>query len=243
MIGFITLLFSLQSVAANTTTLMLTLSNNQHAPALIAGPEDAKTAVLIVHDWFGVSEFTRSSVERLGQLGYRTLAVDLYQGQSATTHEQAEKLMNGRDQEQTQQILQAGINALKHPGRKIITLGFSMGAIEALRANLIDPAATSGGIMVYGFGFDKLSKTELNKLQSPTLVITGALDEGALQTALNFVSQTKPIGKSVELYVYPKVDHAYAQPLFNQGKNYDAEATRVTWLLIEDFIKRHAPIK
>ena len=45
------------------------------------------------------------------------------------------------------------------------------------------------------------------------------------------------------MYIYPNADHAYAQPLFNEGKNLNLEATRVTWLLIDDFLKRHAPVE
>jgi len=39
--------------------------------AFVAGPVDAKAAVLIVHDYFGVSDATKQSVQHLGVLGYR----------------------------------------------------------------------------------------------------------------------------------------------------------------------------
>jgi len=62
-------------------------------------------------------------------------------------------------------------------------------------------------------------------------------DEWPVQAALNFFANEKD--KSFELYIYPGVYHAYAQPLFMNGKNYNAEATRVTWKLMEDFLARH----
>jgi dienelactone hydrolase len=61
--------------------------------AYAAGPGDAKAGVLILHDYFGVSEFTKASADRLAGLGYRVIAVDLYGGRSATAHEQARQLM------------------------------------------------------------------------------------------------------------------------------------------------------
>jgi len=41
------------------------------------------------------------------------------------------------------------------------------------------------------------------------------------------------------MYFYPLADHGYAQPLFLEGRNYDAKATAVTWLLIKDFLRRN----
>src|SRR5215470_9249303 len=41
-----------------------------------AGPENAKFSVLFVHDFFGISNSAKESVERLGALGYRAIAVD-----------------------------------------------------------------------------------------------------------------------------------------------------------------------
>jgi dienelactone hydrolase len=42
-----------------------------------------------------------------------------------------------------------------------------------------------------------------------------------------------------EIFVYPGADHGYAQPLFNEGKNYNPEAVRTTWILVEDFLASH----
>jgi len=41
-----------------------------------------------------------------------------------------------------------------------------------------------------------------------------------------------------EMLLYPGTDHGYAQPLFNEGKNYNPAAVHTTWLLIEDFLDR-----
>src|SRR6516162_6931959 len=61
-------------------------SNEIVSRAYVAGPEDAKAGILFVHDYFGISDAVKESVERLGALGYRVSAVDLYKGRSATTN-------------------------------------------------------------------------------------------------------------------------------------------------------------
>lgn len=53
---------------------------------------------------------------------------------------------------------------------------------------------------------------------------------------VNFLSSMKRAKQSYEMLVYPDVDHGYAQPLFNRGENYNAEAVRATSALGGDFL-------
>lgn len=205
--------------------------------AYSAGPMDAKGGILLVHDYFGITPATKKCVERLGGLGYRTVAVDLYKGKSATTNDSAQALMKAMNRMETDQILKSGIEYLKRPGRKLGTVGFSAGGIDAMNANLMDPESFSATVIVYGGSYDKIEKVRMEKLKSPVLAITGALDEWPVQAALNFFENEKE--KTFEMYIYPGADHGYAQPLFNNGKNYNAEAERLTWKLMEDFLCRH----
>jgi carboxymethylenebutenolidase len=205
----------------------------------VAGPEDSSAGVLVIHDYFGISDATRESVEHLGALGYRAMAIDLYGGKSASTHEQAVKLMQALDRKATYEALQIGLDRLKKPGRRIATLGFSMGGQESLLANLNDPDAVSATAIVYGFGFDKLETDRLQKLKGPVLVVSGSEDTGAVQTAIGFSARMKAANRQYELFIYPGVDHGYAQPLFNEGKNFNPEAVRATWVVIDDFLYSH----
>ena len=207
--------------------------------SFVAGPKDSIAGVLIVHDYFGISNATRESVEHLGALGYCAIAIDLYGGKSAIAHEEAVKLMQALDRKATDKALQIGLDQLKKPGRKIATLGFSMGGEESLLANLNDPDAVSATAIVYGFGFDKLETRRLKKLKSPVLVISGSEDTGAVQTAIGFSGNMKAANRQCEMFIYPGVDHGYAQPLFNGGKNFNPEAVRASWVVIDDFLDSH----
>jgi carboxymethylenebutenolidase len=202
-----------------------------------AGPEDANSGILVVHDFFGITPATKESVERLGALGYRTIAVDLYNGKSASTNESAESLMKTKDRKETDHILKNATNYIRRPGRKLASIGFSAGGIDAMNANLMDPESFKATIIVYGGDYDKIEQSRIEKLKSPVLAISGARDDWAVQAAFNFLASEKD--KSFELYIYPNAYHAYAQPLFLSGKNYNGEATRVTWKLMEDFLSRH----
>jgi dienelactone hydrolase len=94
-------------------------------------------------------------------------------------------------------------------------------------------------VIVYGFGFDKLETSRLERLKSPVLVISGAEDTGAVQAASGFLVNMKTAKRQCEMFIYPGVDHGYAQPLFNGGKNFNPEAVRVSWVVIDDFLESY----
>jgi dienelactone hydrolase len=213
-------------------------SNGSLYRAYVSGPKDAKVGILFVHDFFGISDAVLESVERLGTLGYRTIAIDLYKGRSAITNDSANVLMQSKDSAETVIILQAGIDYLKKPGRNLVAIGFSAGGVDAMNATLMEPDLFSATIIVYGGGYDKIRQSRLDKLKSPVLAITGSLDNWPLQAGINFLASEK--NKSFEFFVYPQADHGYAQPLFNGGRNYNQEATKNTWKLMEEFIQQHA---
>jgi dienelactone hydrolase len=114
-----------------------------------------------------------------------------------------------------------------------------MGGRESLNANLNDPEAVSASVIIYGAGFDKIDTQRLERLKSPVLVIAGSEDTAATQAAINFLSSMKEAKRPYEMLVYPDADHGYAQPLFNEGKNYNPQAVRTTWVLVDDFLGTH----
>ena len=110
------------------------------------------------------------------------------------------KLMQSVDRKPTDQILQAGLDYLRHPGRKVATIGFSMGGQESLNATLNDPEEASATVMIYGSGVDKIDIKRLEKLKCPVLVITGGEDTGATQAAINFLSNMKEAKRPYEMH-------------------------------------------
>jgi carboxymethylenebutenolidase len=211
--------------------------NGSQSRIYAAGPQNAAAGILIIHDFFGITPATTEAVDRLGALGYRAIAVDLYFGKSAHSNDSAVILMQGKIRTQTDIVLKDAIGYLKRPGRKLATIGFSAGGIDAVNANLMDPGSFSATVLIYAGDYDQIEKSRIEYLKSPVLAITGSLDQWAVKSALHFLDSEKE--KSFELYIYPGADHGYAQPFFLNGKNYDAEATRMTWKLTEDFLSRH----
>jgi carboxymethylenebutenolidase len=228
-----------QTKESNVKGQFVTITGNDGSSfrAYIAGPKNAEAGVLVVHDYFGISDAIKKSVEQLADLGYETIAVDLYKGKSATTNDSAVLLMNSKDSVETANILRGGIHYLEKPGRKLAAIGFSAGGIDAINAALLEPDLFKATIIVYGGNYDKIEKANFEKLKSPVLAITGSLDKWPLDAALNFLASEKD--KEFQLHVFSGVDHGFAQPLFNQGRNYNEEATKETWFMIKNFLSKN----
>ena len=214
--------------------LQLTTETGVAFEAIATGPEESKAGILLVHDWFGVSEFYQEAAARLGALGYRVIAVDLYNGQSAETHKDAFALMQAMIPENADGKVNAGLKALKKEGRKIATFGFSLGTEYAFRGAISE--AVDAVVIWYGFSPDNAS--QLEGFRANALFVYGSLDGPAADQAATTSKLMDAQGLKAEIYIYPQAHHAFAQPLFNAGKTYDPIAAEAAWVVTEDFLDR-----
>lgn len=204
--------------------------------AYVAGPEDSNAGVLLVHDWFGSSDFYREATARLGSDGYRVIAVDLYNGQSGKTHRKALTLMQALDADTANAKVQAGFNALKKDHRKFAIFGFSMGAGFAFPAAVNNGDAVTASVVWYGFSPSEAG--QIDGLGADALFVYGSLDGPAADQAAAASKLFDAAGLNAEIYIYPQAHHAFAQPLFNAGETYDPIAAAAAWAVTEDFLER-----
>jgi carboxymethylenebutenolidase len=235
-LGYWLLVLFTGTVFAHPTPITLHTASSEPFTAYVAGPKNASKAIVLVHDWFGVTPFYSETADRLGSLGYRVVAVDLYGGRQATTHEQASALLTGLQEAVAARELDAAINFSSEGGRTIAVMGFSMGAKHALSAALRN-ASVRATVLWYG---ETVNDPEaLRRLGGAALLIVGSHDgPSAADNASAFSKAADTAGVGAEVYVYPGADHAFAQPLFNQGRTYDPAATDVAWKLTESFLTR-----
>jgi carboxymethylenebutenolidase len=223
-------------VFAHPTPIKLHTGSSEAFTAYVAGPKDASKAIVLVHDWFGVSPAYSEAADKLGKLGYRVVAVDLYGGRQATTHEQAGALLAELHDDLAARELDAAINFSSAGVRPVAVMGFSMGAKHALSAALRN---TSVRATVLWYGETEKDPEALGHLGGAALLIVGSHDgPSAADGALAFSKAADAAGVGAEVYVYPGAEHAFAQPLFNQGRTYDPVATDVAWKLTESFLTR-----
>jgi carboxymethylenebutenolidase len=219
----------------NPETIELRTSDGTVFPAYVSGPVDSVAGILMAHDWFGASPFYKETAVRLGELGYRVIAIDYYGGVDATTHKEANALMQQVNASLTAAKVRAGLDALKMDGRKVATFGFSLGAEYAYRGALNDPDVVAVALW---YGYSPNTDEDIEGLNADVLVIQGSLDGPAADQGAAYSNAMDKFGKKGELYIYPQAQHAFAQPLFNAGKTYDPAGAEIAWLITTNFFAR-----
>jgi carboxymethylenebutenolidase len=112
----------------------------------------ASRAVIVAHDFFGLTPHIRSVASRLAREGFLAFAPDLYRGHVATTRQEAAELAKRLAWNQVAVELGLAVSALKErrKGMRVAVLGFAMGGAAALVAaaavGQLDAAVTFYGI-------------------------------------------------------------------------------------------------
>jgi carboxymethylenebutenolidase len=231
------LMVSLATRAAPAQTAKTLHADSSHSFAVyVGGPRDATEGIVLVHDFFGVSPFYLDAVNRLAKHGYRVVAVDLYDGRRATSHAEAGALLNGLDTALAARKIGAAIADAATSRRRLAVIGFSMGGRKALEAALRDSANVATDEWS---GATINDPARLRHLAGPALLVVGSKDgSSAAENAAAFSKAADDAGVAAEIYVYPGAAHAFAQPLFNEGRTYDPVATNIAWQLTDSFLER-----
>lgn len=198
------------------------------------GPEDAKRGMLVIHEWWGLNDHIRGWADRLAELGYRAMAVDLYDGQVATTPDKARALMAAFDQDEANAKHRAVLKALQAPGRKVGVIGWCFGGGQSLQASLTAPELVSATVIYYGPLV--ADADQLKRLRAPVLGIFGTRDTSITPEKVKaFQAAMRQAGKAIEIHVYD-ADHAFANP---SGTRYNSEAARQAWDVTKAFLDKH----
>jgi carboxymethylenebutenolidase len=173
--------------------------------------------VLMIHEWWGLNDNIKYMANLLAQSGYKVFAVDLY-GEVTTDQTKAQELStkvrtnSGAAIEQ----MRLALSYLKNSEKvtKIGTLGWCFGWGQSLGISLDTPVDAT--VIYYG----NLSEdtAQLAKLRWPVLGIFGDKDTSIPLDKINlFKKNLGDLDKQNNIYVYPGLGHAFANP---SGANY-----------------------
>ena len=242
--------------------VVLTTAYGTQFDAYVAGPEDASRAVLLLHDRFGLNDQMRDWADRFAGLGYRALAIDLYDGRRGKSWRQATSIMHSIDQVWADTDIAAALNYLreKKPDRKIALLGWDFGGTEALLATLRDPAAVAATISYYPTHLDT-APTSAQTVESPMMIVLAerdaelnikrqqqAVNEGLGKSRVNFIvmgldalSNLREIAAVLRTRMDINVTGMDADRGFNDpvSDNYDAAATATVWDETQQFLSHN----
>ena len=187
----------------------------------LALPRDTRRhrAIIVIHEWWGLSEWVKEQAEKLAANGYVTLAVDLYQGKVTADPSEARKLKRGLRQERAINDLKAAFDYLA--GRldvdpnHIGSLGWSMGGGLAVQLAIHEPRLAA---CVVNYGPLPTNTADIRKIDVPVLGIFGALDQGIPADRVRaFEECMKAAGKRVDIKIYGGAGHAFENPTNKRG--------------------------
>jgi carboxymethylenebutenolidase len=192
--------------------------------------------VVMIHEWWGLNAYMKSTADRLAQEGFVVLAVDLYNGQVATNATEAADLMNNLNHESAIKNITAATNFLQLSPRfhcdRVGTIGWCMGGGVSLEAAL-QVKGLSAAVVYYGpFEVDE---KKFSKLKIPILGIFGQQDTVVKPEDVHSLDDllTK-LQKPHEFHWYDAV-HAFANP---SNPHYREDYANQAWALSIDFLKR-----
>lgn len=215
-----------------------TLTTDSHVPfrAYVAGPEEAKQGLLLLHGWLGLNREMEIWANQFAVQGYRVMAIDLYNNQVAKHPARARELMNSVNQQVADEKFRAAINILSQNGRKVAVLGRSYGANQALHAASVANNRISAVVLYYPFGDVVSEKDSLVSIKAPVLSNFASQDiffDRELRQ--KFVAAAKNAGIRLETENY-SARHGFTNIV---GKNFDASADRAANVKTLGFLAQH----
>ena len=181
-------------------------------PAYVAGHMGAP-AVIVIQEWWGVTDTIKAHALRIADAGYRVLVPDIYRGKQGVNVEEAHHLMSALDFPMAVKEISQAAGYLKalELSPKVGVTGFCMGGALAM-AGLSASNDVACAAPFYGLNFDLFDAAKIRT--KPLQYHSGALD-----TLANFsdpamgarlaAELTEAGHMSFEVFLYPGVGHAF----------------------------------
>ncbi|MES2294406.1 MAG: dienelactone hydrolase family protein [Pseudomonadota bacterium] len=173
-----------------------------------------RRAIIVIHEWWGLTEWVKEQAASLAENGFVALAVDLYRGKVTGDPSEARKLKRGLRQDRAIDDLKVAFNYLagrpdvdsKHIG----SLGWSMGGGLAVQLAIHESRLAA---CVVNYGPLPTDLEEIQKINASVLGIFGSLDRGiSPRTVRAFETCMNANGKRVDVEIYEDAGHAFENP-------------------------------
>ena len=200
-----------------------------------------RPAVLVVHEWWGVTDYVRNRAKQLAEMGYIAMAVDMYGGgKNAANPQEAQALATPfyQNPQLTRTRLDAAINKLKTYAQtdtaNIAAIGYCYGGYVVLNAAKLG-ADLKGVASFHGNLSGAPARKDL--LKASIFVAHGAADPFVPEAEVAaFRKSMDSIGANYTFKAYPNATHAFTNPnadenakKFNMPIAYNGAADTASW--------------
>lgn len=203
-------------------------------------------AILIVHDWMGLSDFTKTKADQLAKEGYVAFAVDVYgKGIRPKNTDEAGKLATKykANRPLLQQRMKAAYDKLltlpQVDKNKIVVMGYCFGGTSALE--LARTGVVLAGTASFHGGLVNPTPENAKNIKGKVLIMHGADDPYVPATEVAaFKSEMNAAHINYKFVSYPGAVHAFTNPAAgndnSKGAAYNAKADKASWKDFEAFL-------
>ncbi|MFC0266668.1 dienelactone hydrolase family protein [Kushneria aurantia] len=235
-----------------TRTLSYSVDGETHSGYLARDTrmEGERPLVLIVHEWWGLTDYIRQRTEQLAALGYVALAVDMYGGGRTATHPDdagsfSREVMS--DWPAAQRNLETAIaEASRVQGvdaDRVAIIGYCFGGAVALNAAL---AGMPLDAVVSFHGSPSQVVDAPQHFDGRVIIQNGLADPLVEQSALQSLADTfESVDTDVTVVQYPNAMHAFTNPYadakareFDLPLAYSPAADAASWQVMLNVFNR-----
>lgn len=204
--------------------------------AFFVGPEGGERGpgVLVLHSWWGLTDWVKDFATRLADAGYTVLAPDLLVGARPVTADEGEKALGSVSPDDLSGLVLSSAKILqkaaKGEGEPIAVVGLSMGASMAFWLSARLPEAVRAVVTFYGaqsIDFDEATASFQGHFAEDDHLVS---EEDRVVTE----SFIRLGDNETEFHLYPGTKHWFFEP----GENHDPEAAELAWDRTLDFLRR-----
>ena len=210
--------------------------------------KETRPAILVVPEWWGLNEYTRSRAKQLAELGYAAMAIDVYgDGEQGNNPQEAQALATPfyKDPKKTKTIIDAAIEKLKslpHVDKSNIgAIGYCFGGFVVLNAAKL--GADLKGVVSFHGGLQGV-KADKELIKAKILVCHGGADNFENPHVDEFKKGMDDAGIDYDFKEYPDATHAFSNPnatekgkKFNMPIAYNEAADNASWNDMKQFFK------
>lgn len=196
----------------------------------------AYPGVVLIHENRGLRSEIKTAAEDLAKEGYMVLAVDLYKGNVLETQDEARAYSSQFNQEEGLANMRAAVAYLRGEGAtKIGSWGWCFGGRQSV--NLAISGEPLDATVVYYGGGMATTTQQLQPIDWPVMGVFGDADQAIPVEMVNtFESSLNTLGIENEIYIYPGVGHAFANP---SNPNHAPVETADAWAKTLAFLEKH----
>ena len=178
-----------------------------------------RPAVLVVHQWMGLTDYEKHRAEMLAQLGYVAFCADIY-GKGVRPQNTAEAGAQAGKYKNDRQLLRARVNAgldvlREQPlvdSKRIAGIGYCFGGTTVLE--LARSGADVAGVVSFHGGLDAPDPADGKNIKCRVLVCHGADDPfSSPQDIAAFENEMRKGGVDWQLIKYGGAVHSFTQPM------------------------------